>query len=325
MNARSGGKSLFLWPGLKFYMKARLDQSMAVTGSFFQAAALACVLGFGWGVSEVGAMSVTDVTGWNAWTTSTGTAMTDPLADQQTGQGQDDFVGGFKQQAGYIGSDTVKSIMWQTQMSKYDSKGFNGRIELGIDLNNNGGLDLIMMMTDKNGVQDITFATPGVGANDSPSTTSWGNFNTTGVLSLTSSTYNYSTVPTGTTSYGTNTNAYVTFAISYTNLQAAIRAYAGAAFSSFVVSDFTSMSFVAFTTTQGNAINQDLFGTAGNINSASSFSSLGAGTSYIRPGGGPIPEPAAFLQLGGLLGVGAFGVFLRRRPRAKFSPVVPAA
>lgn len=308
-------------------MNAKFNRSLAVFGSlrFRAAAALVVVLGFGLGSPEAGAISVTDTSGWNAWTTSTGVAMTDTLGDQQTGQGQDDFVGDFKQQAGYIGAETTKSIMWQTQMAKYDSKGFNGRIELGMDLTNDGGLDLIMMVTDKNGVQDITFATPGTGANNSPSTSSWGNFNTTGVLSLTSSTYNYSTVPTTATSYGSNTNAYVTFAISYTNLQAAIRAYAGTAFSSFVVTDLTSMSFVAFTTTQGNAINQDLFGTSGNINSASTFSSLGAGTSYIRPGGGPIPEPAAFFQLGGLLGVGALGFFLRRRPRAKLSSVMPVA
>lgn len=274
------------------------------------AVAMAVVLG----VLSPGAqaMSLTDTTGWNAWTTAAGAVMTDSLADQQTGQGQDDFVGGFKQQAGYLGSDTVKSIMWQTQMAKYDSKGFNGSIELGMNLTGSGGaINLIMKVSDKTG--DITFATPGTGANDGPSTTSWGNFNTTGVIALTASNYNYSAVPTGTTSYGTNTNAFVTFAISYTNLQAAIRTYAGPAFSSFVVNDLTALSFIAFTSTQGNAINQDLFGTTGNTSSTGTFASLGAGTSFIRPGGGPIPEPAAFFHLGGILGVGAMGFCLRRR------------
>jgi hypothetical protein len=291
-------------------MNAKLNRPIAVFGSF-RARAAALVVVIGLCSPEAEAMSLTDTSGWNAWTTPAGVAMTDPLADQQTGQGQDDFVGGFKQQAGYLGTDTVKSIMWQTQMAKYDSKGFSGSVELGLDLTGNGSLNLIMKVSDKTG--DITFATPGTGANNSPSTTSWGNFNSTGVIALTASNYNYAAVPSGTTSYGASTNAYVTFAISYTNLQAAIRAYAGTAFSSFVVNDFTALSFVAFTSTQGNAINQDLFGTNGNTSSSSTFASLGAGTSLIRPGGGPIPEPAAFYQLGGFIGVGALGYFLRRR------------
>src|SRR4051812_23782791 len=116
-------------------MNARLHHPIAVLGSLrARAAALVVVLGLGLGSPEVFAMSVTDTTGWNAWTTSAGVAMTDSLSDQQTGQGQDDYVGGFKQQAGLIGADTTKSIMWQTQMAKYDSKGFNGSIELGMDL-----------------------------------------------------------------------------------------------------------------------------------------------------------------------------------------------
>lgn len=261
-------------------------------------------------------MSVTDTTGWNSWYTASGTLMTDPLSDQQTGQGQDDFVGGFKQQAGYLASDpTNEYIMWQTQMNKYSSKGFNGNLELGMDFNNDGKVDLIMMLQDKSvgntQVQTFSFATPGTGANDGPSTTTWGNF--AGSITLAASAYNYAAVPITDTQYGTNTNSYVTFAISYANLQAAIRAYAGASYSSFVVDDYTGISFIAFTSTQGNAINQDLFGTSGNTNSSSTFASLGAGTSFIRPGGGPVPEPAAAYQLGGLLGVGLIGWAWRKR------------
>jgi hypothetical protein len=264
------------------------------------------------GATKTAAMSVTDTTGWNAWYTASGTLITDPLADQQTGQGQDDYVGSFKQQAGYLASDpTNQYIMWQTQMSKYDSKGFNGHIELGMDFNNDGAVDLVMMMTDKNGVETITFATPGTGANNSPSTTTWGNFG--GSITLSSSTYNYSMVPSTDTSYGTNPNSYVTFAISYANLQAAIRAYAGSAYSGFVVNDYTAISFIAFTSTQGNAINQDLFGTSGNTSSSSTFASLGAGTDFIRPGGGPVPELASVYQLGGLLGMGLLGLAWRKR------------
>lgn len=279
------------------------------------------------GLVSASAVSVTDTTGWNAWKTTAGVVMTDPAADQQTGQGQDDFVGtltsgqeGFQQKAGLLDTDSAnKYIVFRVRMGKYDSvHGFGGNLSLGLDLTGTGAINLIMDMQDKSG-QTLSFASPGTGANTSPSTTSWGNF--AGSIALNSTagspiTYNYQAATGGTVgSYTATGNAWVTFAISYANLQAAIRAYAGASFSSFTMSDSTPLSFIAFTSTQGNAINQDLFGTSGNMNSASTFSSLGAGTMQILPGGGPVPELPAFYQLAGLFGVGLAGWFWKNRRR----------
>lgn len=280
----------------------------------------ACFAAFG--VVSASAISVTDTTGWNAWKTTSGAVMTDPAADQQTGQGQDDFVGtlttgqeGFQQKAGLLDSDpTNKYIIFRVRMGKYDSNsGFGGNLSLGLALTGTGAINLVMDMQDKNG-QTLSFASPGTGANTSPSTTSWGNF--AGAITLTSNTYNYQQATGGTVgSYTSTGNAWVTFAISYANLQAAVRAYAGASFSTFTMSDTTALSFIAFTSTQGNAINQDLFGTSGNMNSASTFSSLGAGTMQMQPGGGPVPELPAFYQLAGLFAVGLAGWFWKNRRR----------
>ena len=257
------------------------------------------------------AISVTDATGWNAWTTGDGTIMSDAAGDQQTGQGQDDFVGdgtyvGFMQKAGTIGG--TDSIAWRVRMNKYDTKGFGGSLELGMDLDGDGSIELIMKATDKNG-QTLTFATPGTGANDGPSTTTWGSF--VGSITLASSTYNYQQAADGST-FGGTADAFVTFAISFANLQNAIRTYAGTEFASYTMDYSTRISFIAFTTTQGNAINQDLFGTTGNLNSTSTFASLGAGTGPMNANG-IVPEPSTYAQVGVFVLAG--GLLAWRRAR----------
>ena len=251
------------------------------------------------------AISVTDATGWNAWTTGDGTIMSDAAGDQQTGQGQDDFVGdgthvGFMQKAGTIGG--TDSIAWRVRMNKYDNKGFGGSLELGMDLDGDGAIELIMKMTDKSG-QALTFATPGTGANDSPSTTTWGTF--AGSLALGASTYNYQQAGDGSTFSGTG-DAFVTFAISFANLQNAVRTYAGTEFASYTLDYSTRISFIAFTSTQ------DLFGTTGNLGSTATFSSLGAGTGAMNANG-IVPEPSTYAQVGVFLLAGGWVAWRRSR------------
>ncbi|MFA6287642.1 MAG: hypothetical protein WC661_09690 [Opitutaceae bacterium] len=297
-------------------------------------------------------VSVADSTGWIAWNSGlTGNFLSDPGADQQTGQGTDDYIGNastpaMMQQAGYLASDTGqtnKLIFFRARMGKYSASGFgagNGaNLSLGIDLTNNGSLDLIMDLNVKGSVAKIEFAAPGTGANTGPSTTSWGNF--FGAITLDASTYDYrsatatdgitlnsngtSGVPTdqnGDTASSYAANAWVTFAISYANLQNAIRLYAtetGTDFSTYTLYEVSFLSFIGFTSTQGNAINQDLLGTEGNTNSTMTFAELGVSTTYIRPGGDPVPEPAAVFQLGGLLGTGLL-VWAWRRRKAGRAP-----
>lgn len=276
---------------------------------------LGCLLA--WSLKGQTTISVTDTTGWTPWMTASNDVMVDPAADQQTGQGQDDFVGdltyyGFQQKAGKLTSDPTNDyILYQARMAKYDSKGFGGNWELGMDLDGNGSVDLVMKMTDKKG-QTITFASPGTGANTSPSTTSWGTF--AGTITLNANTYSYqnaTAIDSGLASTTTTDNAWVTFGISFTNLQTAIQTYA-AGFSTYTVDASTRISYIAFTSTQGNAINQDLYGTAGNLNSTVTFADLGAGTGPLSPSG-VVPEPATYVQLGVLVFSGLGVVWWRRR------------
>jgi hypothetical protein len=279
-----------------------------------------------------GVISVADTTGWSAWTTTSGATMVDPRNDQQTGQGQDDFVGdatyaGFQQKAGTLNG--VNTLMFRARFDKFDGVnqwGNGGNFGLGMDLDGNGSVDLVMMMSEGSGnvnnrTRTITFGTPGTGANDSPSTTSW-TFPTQTAINLT--TYSGSNASTATYSlqgttdagnFGGNQDAWLTFGISFANLQAAIRAYASGSFANFVVDYTTRIAFIGYTSTQNNALNQDLFGTAGGTSSTTTFASLGAMTPPVDAYG-KVPEPATYAQLGALLVAGAFIAWRRRRASA---------
>ena len=274
--------------------------------------------------SAQGVISVADTTGWTAWITSSGAIMQDPLGDQQTGQGQDDFVGnttyaGFQQKAGTLNG--VDTVMFRARFDKFDGVnqwGNGGNFGLGMDLDGNGSVDLVMVMSESSGnvnnrTRTITFGTPGAGANDGPSTTSW-TFPTQTAINLTAfsgsngTTANYYTF--GTTDAGNfngNQDAWLTFGISFANLQSAIRTWAKAPtgqassfWSTYNLTYNSTIAFIAYSTQQTNALNQDLFGTAGNTTATINFSQLGSITPPMDAYG-RVPEPATYAQLGALL------------------------
>lgn len=252
--------------------------------------------------------------------------MTDPASDQQTGQGSDDFVGdttfaAFSQKAGTIGG--VDHILFQSRMNQFRTQGFASYITLGMDLDGNGSIDLMLGMDAKSNQFNIKFATPGTGANTSPNTTTWGSFQ--GGVNLDANTYNYS--QTTTSNFGGNADAFVTFGISFANLQAGIRAYAPAAFANFTMTYDTMIAFTAWTTTQQNSVNQDMMGYSGSgyTKDSTSYVDLGAITPQISAYGG-VPEPATYAQLGLLLLAGAGVALLRRRAaRQRSNPETTAA
>jgi hypothetical protein len=275
-------------------------------------------------VSAQGVISVADTTGWTAWTTGSGAIMQDAPGDQQTGQGQDDFVGdatyaGFQQKAGTLnGADTV---MFRARFNKYDGTnqwGNGGNFGLGMDLDGNGSVDLVMVMSEGSGnvnnrTRSITFATPGSGANDGPSTTSW-TFPTQTAINLTAysgsngTTANYFlTGASDGSNFSGTPDAWLTFGISFANLQNAIRTWAKAPtgqaanfWSTYNLTYNSTIAFIAYSTQQTNAINQDLFGTTGNTTATINFTQLGSITPPMDAYG-RVPEPSTYAQLGALL------------------------
>jgi hypothetical protein len=281
------------------------------------------------GTVNLMAIAVTDTTGWTAWNTfGTTTAMTDGAptpTDSGISSNAANFTGGISQQAGLLGSD--QSVMWQVETNETGGgKKFDGVIGLGVGLTDNPNeINFVMLLSATNTTPRLRFAsmTGAGGVANSPSELTWGAVGNSAGSSGSSNTLTTST-------YNKTNSGVITFALSYATLQQAIQSYAGAAFSSFVVDDLTHLNFVAFTdssrTSGGVPINGDLFGAASTSttrSSTSTFTSLGMGTTLIRPGGGPIPEPAAIYQLGGFIGVGLLVFFWRRRRGAKQAVSAP--
>jgi hypothetical protein len=276
----------------------------------------------GWAGAESSAqtaVSVTDTTGWNSWTKADLTAMSDIATDQQTGQGADDFasdtnITGFFQKAGTIGG--VDHLLFRARFDKYDGPdqwGNGGNWGIGMDVNGDGALDLIMMMSESSGnvnnrTRTITWGDPGTGANTGPSTTSWTFPTQTAITLTTNTTYDGVQAPDSTIN-GTP-DLLLSFAVSFANLQAAVRAYTP--FTSFTMTYDTRLSYIGFTSTQANALNQDLFGTTGNTNSSLTWAQLGAITGPANAYG-IVPEPATYAQLGALLLAGGLVAWRRRR------------
>lgn len=268
------------------------------------------------------AVSVTDTTGWNTWQKADLSYMSDATPDQQTGQGADDFASdvtyaGFYQKAGTIGG--VDSLLFRARMDKYDGDdrwGNGGNLGIGLDVNGDGALDLIMMMSESSGnvnnrTRTLTFGDPGTGANTGPSTTSWTFPTQTAINLVTNTTYDVMQANDGSLLNGTP-DMFMSFAVSFANLQAAVRAYTP--FTTFDMTYDTRMSYIAFTSTQANALNQDLFGTTGNTSSTLTWAELGAITGPANAWG-VVPEPATYAQVGMFL-LAAGLVAYRRRKRA---------
>lgn len=265
------------------------------------------------------AVSVLDTTGWNAWTKADFSVMADPRADQQTGQGADDFASdatyaAFFQKAGTIGG--TDHLLFRARMDKYDGPdqwGNGGNFGIGMDVDGDGALDLIMMMTESSGnvnnrTRTITWGDPGTGANTGPSTTTW-TFPTQTAITLTVNT-TYDAVQAPDSNIGANPDLLLSFAVSFANLQAAVRAYTP--LTSFTMTYDTRLSYIGFTTTQANALNQDLFGTTGNTSSTLTWAQLGTITGPSNAYG-IVPEPATYAQMAALLLAGGVVAWRRRR------------
>ncbi len=113
---------------------------------------------------------------------------------------------------------------------------------------------------------------------------------------------------------GTDINQYVTFAVKFSDLNNAVRAITGN--TSFSMGYTSEMAFVGWSSTQVQAINQDVNGLTGlPVAGAGTWSSLGAFTEYVEASGlkKPIPEASTVAQVGALLLIGLAGGYYRRR------------
>lgn len=257
--------------------------------------------------------------GWTPVTvspdTNTTVYMSDPPNDQQTGQGADDFVGTTTSPGMFIDFGTVngaQSIGFRFYMNRFEAGGFSGNLRVGIDAEGDGDVDIFLgpRLGGNAANQGLVFQNPGTGLNVSPSTTSLGtNY---GRIAFTADNYNYQqltpTIDPLWTTIGTEADSVISFSVPFANLQSIL---AGVGIT---VDTNTYLSFIAFTSTQSNAINQDLYGSTG-INNTVRFDAEGGGfTDYYTAAGDyrkrPIvPEPSTY----GAMLLGAMMAFLGYR------------
>ncbi len=294
-----------------------------------------------------------DYTDYNAVTAADGSYLQDIKADQQTGQYADDFVGGTTDNPGFqmniasydagTSAGTLDYIVLRVRMNIYDPKGYNnnGKLRFGIDADADNDVDLYFGIDGtQSGPPTLGFQDPGTDLNVSPSTSSIGNNFTptfesgdelysltaaeiTALMTLTEgTTYSYldaasvdSAMPGFSEFDSKNGNvdadAYVTFAVPVLLLSEAIQDYNPEI--NFTVDSLIRM--IAFTATNNNTINQDLFGSTG-IDGATRFDE--SGFSAVMSPDGVVPEPATYAQMAAFLLV-AGGLAWRRRRRANSS------
>jgi hypothetical protein len=280
-------------------------------------------------------VSQTTLTGFSVPNAITGGPLIDWTYDQQTGQGADDFVGdgtggyyGFYRAATQIdfGSGSENALVFRFRLN-LTATNFTGNLRLGVDGNMDGKVDLYFgISTGQGQVPQIVFQNPtgtAADANTSSSTSALGN--SYGTIATTATNYNYMQAPDGSNYYTNkpaqgNPDMWLTFALPFSTFASVLGAQTGTT----IDWDYTYLAFVAFSSTQGNAVNQDVYGipriSSTNPSTGAQWGDLaynqgGGFTEYTSASGRPVPEPATFMIVGALL-IGGWGVrWLRQRRR----------
>lgn len=269
-------------------------------------------------------VSQTTLTGFSVPTSITGSPLADPTYDQQTGQGADDYVGdgtggyyGFYYAATQInfGSGAENAMVFRFRLNAVASS-FTGNLRLGVDGNMDGKVDLYFgISTGQGQVPTIVFQNPtgtAVDANTSANTSALGTVY--GSIATNTTNFSYFQAPDGSQYYTNKVNQpnpdmWLTFALPFSTFASVLGAQTGTT----IDWDYTYLAYVAFSSTQGNAVNQDVYGipkiTSTNPTTGAQWGDLaysqgGGFSAYASGSGRPVPEPATYLQLGALLSVG---------------------
>jgi hypothetical protein len=238
----------------------------------------------------------------------------DVYDDQRTGIPEADIVGDSSNPAFYYRFDdagtpsgTDGAIGFRVRIgADKNPAGFEHFMGVGLDANGDGALDLFLATENSGNPDRLGIFDAGTGANTSPSTTS---INSTPLFSYALSVSNYSFLPVNATidppatsfdlDADGDTDYFLTWVIPFANVVSALAAQGITG-----VDDTTAVRFVLGSSTQPNALNQDLGGPNGGTTSTETWESLGAFSNPL-----PIPEPDS----AGLVLLGLVALASRRR------------
>lgn len=249
------------------------------------------------------------------------TLLPDFSDDQQTGIPEADIVGDTINPAFYFRFDdagtpssTDGAIGFRVRLgADKNPSGFGHFMGVGIDANGNGALDLFLAVDNSGNPDRVGIFDAGAGANTSPSTTS---IVSSPLFSypLSAANFDFEAVtaaidPTATSfdiDADGDTDQFLTWVIPFADIVSALAGQGIAGFG-----DDVAMRFVIGSSTQPNALNQDLGGPDGGTTSTLSWSTLGAISNSATASGGfaPIPEP----NTGALVSLGLLALAVRAR------------
>ena len=233
--------------------------------------------------------------------------VTDPVGDQQTGQGEADLVGGYHGLAAvytrfYAGAtSTTGTIAFRLRVGgDSNPAGFKSAALAGVDANGDGALDVFVGVDNSGAGDSVRIWRPGTGANNSPATTSLDSayaFTYTPVATN----YNWQTVtavsdpaagavPAGSTpnrfdlNGATGTDYFVSFSVPFADLITVLnsRGITG-------ITSGSILNYVAGTASNANSLNQDLNGISGGTTSTATYTALGIITPPVLPTGNRQP------------------------------------
>lgn len=304
-----------------------------ITGGLGLWVAVSC----GAGVASGAIVGVTDdISTFSTLESVNSSVLSDPTYDQQTGQGADDFVGdgangyyGFYYKFGQVdfgtGGGSQDAMLFRFRLNalglQQGTPKFTGNIRMGVDGDGDGSVDLFFgVSTTQAQTPEIVFQNPtgtAVNANTSPSTSALGT--AYGTTAGNSANFSYTEVTDGST-YHTNkpnepnTDAFLTFAISFSTFKTYLEAQLAPGT---VITLDSFVRFLAFSSTQGNSVNQDVYGLGPLSVSANDnlrFDQGGGFTNYYSANGKVIPEPETMVQFAVFASVG-LGMACRRKRR----------
>jgi hypothetical protein len=282
---------------------------------FLAVFALAFVLSGAAGAAIIAVTS--DNTEWTEIAYPIVTTPDDPN-DQQTGIAEGDIVGNNTgdpailtnfDDNGTPGILTDGFIAFRVRLGEdKPPAGFTAFFGVGMDANSDGVIDLFLGVdnTASGAGNQIGIFNPGAGANTSPDTTT---LVTTPLVSYaeTGLNYDFSAVTTidpletnTDLDAGGKVDVYLTFVVPFDDVVAQL-GLLGIAFD-----ENSTVQYVFGTSTQTNALNQDLAGPNGGTTSSLTWEQLGAISLEYSASGTPIPEPSTALLLGlGLVSLAA--------------------
>lgn len=243
----------------------------------------------------------------------------DYFDDERTGIPEADIIGNSSNPAFYYRFDdagtpstTDGNLGFRVRVgADKNPAGFDHFMGVGIDANADGALDLFLAVDNSGNPDRIGIFDAGTGANTSPSTTS---INSTPLFSYALSVTNYNFAPvtaisdpsaTGFDLDGDgNTDQLLTWVIPFADIVSALAAQGIGG-----ITEASPVRFVVGSSTQANALNQDLGGPGvGATTSTSTWAALGALSNLL-----PIPEP----DTGALLSLGLCALAARARARRR--------